>query len=75
MKKIKALILLCTPFAELHVEVVDLAKEDRERILTELEGFTIISEDSRMMRAYKSGRFDVLKDDLSALLKKGWVLE
>ena len=75
MKKIKALMQLCTPFAELHVEVVNLAQEDRTKIWNELEGFTIISADSRILRAYKTGRFEVLKDDLSELLRTGWVMD
>lgn len=75
MKKIKALMQLCTPFAELHVEVVDIAQEDRTKLQNELEGFTIISEGSRILRAYKTGRFEVLKDDLSELLRNGWVMD
>lgn len=75
MKKIKALMQLCTPLAELHVEVVDLAKEDRAKIQKELAGFTILSADSRVLRAYKTGRFETLKDDLSELLRNGWVMD
>ena len=66
---------LCTPFAELHVEVVDVAQEDRTKLRNELEGFTIISESARILRAYKTGRFEALKDDLSELLRNGWVMD
>jgi len=59
--------------AQLFVEAVDIAQEDRTRILEELRGYTIISQDAKTIWAYKTDRFDVLKDELSELMKKGWV--
>jgi hypothetical protein len=72
-KNILAFISTCAPLAELHVEVVDIAQEDRIKILAELEGFTIISEDAQTIKAYKTGKFEILKAELNELLNKGWV--
>ncbi len=72
-KKIIAFIPACAPFAELHVEVLDLVQVDRTEILAELEGFTIIAENAETIKAYKTSKFDLLKADLNELLKKGWV--
>ena len=72
-KKIIAFIPTCAPLAELHIEVLDLAQEDRTQILAELEGFTIIAENAQTIKAYKTGKFDLLKADLNELLKEGWV--
>jgi hypothetical protein len=71
-KKIVAFISQCAN-AELHVEVADLALEDRKKILEELEGYTILSEDAKTIKAYKAGKFEVLKAELNELMKKGWV--
>jgi hypothetical protein len=72
-KNIVAFIPLCAPLAELHVEVLNIAQEDRTKILEELEGYTIISEDAKAIKACKTDKFEVLKADLSELQKKGWV--
>ena len=72
-KKIIAFIPACAPLAELHVEVVDIAQEGRTKILAELEGFTIIAENAQTIKAYKTGKFEILKAELNELLKKGWV--
>ncbi|MGC9443838.1 MAG: hypothetical protein ACP5E9_02725 [Candidatus Methanospirareceae archaeon] len=71
-KKVVAFIQQCTPLAELHVEVVGLHAEDRAVILEELEGFTIITDDAKTLQACKSAKFDLLKEELDELLKKGW---
>ncbi|MBE0516875.1 MAG: hypothetical protein IBX41_05725 [Methanophagales archaeon] len=71
-KKIVSFIPQCA-LAELDLEVVDLAEEDRTKILGELEGYTIISVDAKTIKACKRDRFEVLKAELSDLLKKGWV--
>ena len=70
-KKIIAFIPQCA-LAELDLEVVDLAEEDRTKILEELEGYTIISMDAKTIKACKRDRFEVLKAELRKLLKKGW---
>ena len=71
-KKVVAFIPQCTPLAELHVEVAGLHAEDRAVILKELEGFTIIADDATTLKACKSAKFDLLKEELDELLKKGW---
>jgi hypothetical protein len=71
-KKVVAFIPQCTPLAELHVEVEGLHAGDRALILEELEGFTIIAEDAKTLKACKSAKFDLLKEELDELLKKGW---
>lgn len=70
-KKIVSFIPQCA-IAELDLEVVDLVEGDRTKILEELEGYTIISMNAKTIRAYKRDRFDVLKAELSKLMKKGW---
>ena len=70
-KKIVSFIPQCA-IAELDLEVVDLVEEDRTKILEELEGYTIISMNAKTIRAYKRDKFDVLKAELSKLMKKGW---
>jgi hypothetical protein len=71
-KKVVAFIPQCTPLAELHVEVEGLHAGDRALILEELEGYTIIAEDAKTLKACKSAKFDLLKEELDVLLKKGW---
>lgn len=71
-KKVVAFIPQCTPLAELHVEVEGLHAEDRALILEELAGFTIIAEDAKTLKACKSAKFDLLKEELNGLMKKGW---
>ena len=70
-KKIVSFIPQCA-IAELDLEVVDLVEGDRTKILEELEGYTIISMNAKTIRAYKRDKFDVLKAELSKLMKKGW---
>jgi hypothetical protein len=73
--KMKKKIVLFTSqcaIAELDLEVVDLAEGDRTKILEELEGYTIISMNAKTIRAYKRERFEVLRAELSKLMKKGW---
>jgi hypothetical protein len=69
-KKIVSFISQCAN-AELHVEVVDLALEGRTKILEELEGYTIIFEDAKSIKACKADKFEVLKAELTELMKKG----
>jgi hypothetical protein len=71
-KKVVAFIPQCTPLAELHVEVEGLHAGDRALILEELEGYTIIAEDAKALKACKSAKFELLKEELDELLKKGW---
>jgi hypothetical protein len=71
-KKVVAFIPQCTPLAELHVEVEGLHAGDRAVILEELEGFTIIAEDVKTLKACKSAKFELLKEELDELMKKGW---
>lgn len=71
-KKIVSFISQCAN-AELHLEVVDLAREGRTKILEELEGYTIISEDAKSIKACKADKFEVLKAEVTELMKKGWV--
>ncbi len=71
-KKVVAFIPQCTPLAELHVEAEGLRAEDRAAILEELDGYTIIAEDVTSLKACKSAKFDLLKDELDALKRKGW---
>jgi len=54
------------------VEVEGLHTGDRALILEELAGFTIIAEDAKTLQACKSAKFDLLKEELEELLKKGW---
>ncbi|MDI6885227.1 MAG: hypothetical protein QMD22_02555 [archaeon] len=70
-KKIVSFIPQCA-LAELDLEVIDLAEKDRTKIFEELEGYTIISLNAKSIRAYKRDKFDVLKAELSKLMKKGW---
>jgi hypothetical protein len=72
-KRIIAFIPLCTPLAEVHVEAQNLAPEDLTKILEELEGYTIIYSDAKTIKACKADKFDVLKMEISELLRKGWV--
>ena len=72
-KRIISFIPLCTPLAGVHVGAQDLAPEEFTTILEELEGYTIISSDATTLTAYKSDKFDILKAELSELLRKGWV--
>ncbi|MDI6811130.1 MAG: hypothetical protein QMD80_05580 [archaeon] len=70
-KKIVSFIPQCA-LAELDLEVIDLVEGDRTKIFEELEGYTIISMNAKSIRAYKRDKFDVLKAELSKLMKKGW---
>jgi hypothetical protein len=72
MKKKIVLFTSQCAIAELDLEVVDLAEGDRTKILEELEGYTIISMSAKTIRAYKRERFEVLRAELSKLMKKGW---
>ena len=71
-KKIVSFLCSCAR-AELHVEVVDLADEDRTKVLEELEGYTIISMRAQTLTAYKTDKSELLKAELTELLAKGWV--
>lgn len=73
MKKCIVSFIPQCAIAELDLEVVDLAEGDRTKILEELEGYTIISINAKTIKAYKRDRFDVLRAELSELLKKGWM--
>jgi hypothetical protein len=59
--------------AQLFLEAVDVTQEDRRTVLEELQGYTILPSDAQTISAYKTDKFEVLKEEVSALLKNGWV--
>lgn len=72
MKKRILLFRQQCAIAQVFLEAVDLAQEDRTKILEELKGYTIMPSDAKTISAYKTDRFEVLKEELSELMKKGW---
>lgn len=72
MKKTILVLRQQCAIAQLFLEVVDLTQGDREKVLEELEGYTLLPSDARTISAYKTGKFEALKEEVGALLKNGW---
>jgi flagellar motor switch protein FliM len=73
-KKIVTFISQCSR-ATVHVEVISAAQEDRTQVIEEINGYTILSMNAKSIRACKTDKFEVMKAEVSELVKKGWVWE
>jgi hypothetical protein len=73
MKKRILLFRQQCAIAQLFLEAADVTQEDRRKVLEELEGYTIMPSDAKTISAYKTDKFEILKEEVNALLKDGWV--
>ncbi|RZN42799.1 MAG: hypothetical protein EFT35_01650 [Methanophagales archaeon ANME-1-THS] len=73
MKKTILLFRQQCAIAQLFLEAVDVTHEERSEVLEELRGYTLLPSDAQTISAYKTDKFEVLKEEIGALLKNGWV--
>ena len=73
MKKTIVIFISQCSRATVHVELAYAADEDLATALEEINGYTVLFKDEKGLKACKTDKFEVLKAEVSGLLKKGWV--